>query len=71
MAPYREEGPMGTQSYYNQLAQMSLAQLQAELQTEIQALSELLAAEHYDDRNRQISETRENIRVIKKYIADQ
>jgi hypothetical protein len=62
---------MGTQSYYNQLAQMSLAQLQAELQTEIQALNELLAAEPYDDRNRQISETRENIRMIKKYMADQ
>ena len=62
---------MGTQSYYDQLAQMSLAQLQAELQTEIQALNELQAAEPYDDRGRQISATRENIRMIKEYMADQ
>ena len=60
---------MGTQAYYDQLAQMSLAALQAELQTEIQALNEILAAEPYEDRARQINETRENIRVIKECIA--
>jgi len=60
---------MGTQNYYDGLARMSIAELQAELQTELQALNEILADQPYEDRGRQINETRENIRVIKECIA--
>ena len=59
---------MGTQDYYRQLSRMSVSELAAELQSEIQALNEILSDEPYDDRGRQIAETRENIRMIKQYI---
>ena len=60
---------MGTQQYYDELRRMSLAELRAELQTELQALNEILASPPYEDRGRQITETRENIRVIKECMA--
>ncbi len=61
---------MGTQSYYNDLAQMSLSELQAELQTELRALSDVEADPSHPDKARQLTETRDNISEIKKCIAN-
>ena len=60
---------MGTHNYYDKLARMSLPELQAELQSELDALNELHSGPRYDDWSRQLSETKENIRVIKECMA--
>ncbi len=61
---------MGLPSYYGSLAKMTLPELQAELETELQALRELNESDPYDDLGRQINATRENIEVIKREIGN-
>lgn len=61
---------MGTQGYYNQLAGMSLVALLEELEHEEQALRDILAEMPYEEAGHQAAETRENIRMVKQYIAE-
>lgn len=56
-------------SYDKLISKMSLAELEAELQSEIQALNEILQDSPYPDRGRQISATRENIAAVKQEIG--
>lgn len=60
---------MGTQKFYDELSHMSLESLQAELDYELQELQELRSSPPYEDQGRQINETRDNIRMVKMYIA--